>query len=266
MRKIVFLTILVFLSIFSFSPARGGYITIETKTSTTIAGNTMKISVETKNKGNEPAYNVEIISSVQSDTRSSKIKEILNVEETYKSEMDFNLRLDNPGRYAAVIYVNYTDANQYPFSAISCLQFSFGENVSSQVFAKSADVEMNNKGKFLLNIKNLSEKDKEVQIRLIVPKELSPDNSLKKVSLKARSGEEIRFTINNFSALPGSNYQVYSIMEYIESGKHYTSIVPGTIKIEKDEPFYLKYKIVLIIISAILVILFLIFQFKPKSK
>ncbi len=266
MKKNIFLTLFVFLSIFPFSYARGGYITIETKASTAIEGNNLKISVETKNKGNEAAYNIEIISNVQNEPKSGKIKDVLNVDETYKVEMDFNLNLENPGKYPAVVYVNYTDANQYPFSAISCMQFNFGENVSSQIFATSADMQMSNKGTFLLNIKNLSEKEKDVQVRLIVPKELSLLNSPKKVSLKARSEKEITFDINNFSALAGSNYQIYSLLEYVETGKHYTAIVPGMIKIAKKEPFYLKYKTALIIIAVLLIILFLIFQFKPKSK
>jgi len=249
-----------------FNPlANAGFITIETKITTSSENEILKVIAEVKNNGNEPAYNVEIRTDLQTDIKVSKIKDALGVGETYKADFEFNLNFKNPGKYPLVIAVNYTDANQYPFSALSCTQFAYRENTVSQVFAKSMELAMSKKGELILNAKNLAEKDKNLSIRLIIPKEISADALIKKMSIQGRSEKEIGFNLNNFSALPGSNYQIYAILEYEEGNKHYSTVVPGVVKIEREGMFFQKYKTLIIVIVGILVLLFLVYQFMPKK-
>ena len=113
---------------------------------------------------------------------------------------------------------------------------------------------------------NLGNKDKNVSARLVIPKGITAEKSVQSATLEAGSEKEIEFNLKNFAALPGSSYQVFAILEYDESNKHYSTVVPGIIKIAKEESFYQKYKILLIVISVILIISFLIYQFKPKAK
>ncbi|OGL42813.1 MAG: hypothetical protein A2042_02505 [Candidatus Schekmanbacteria bacterium GWA2_38_11] len=257
----------LFFFLLSFTTfASAGYITIETRTTATLTDSTLKVTVDVKNNGNEPAYNVEITANAENNTRSSKVKDILNVSETFKADFDFNLDLKYPGRYPLVIAVNYTDANQYPFSAISCSNFYYKENVIPQVFAKSAELTMSKNGELFLNIKNLTKENINLNIRLIISKELSAEVAAKKITLEGRAEKEVKFAVNNFSALPGSNYQVYAILEYDDSGKHYSTAIPGIVKIEKEGIFFQKYKIFIIIAAGILIALFLIYQFRPKAK
>ena len=113
-----------------------------------------------------------------------------------------------------------------------------------------------------LNIKNLDNIEKKVTAKIIVPKELTIEEE-KQVSLASRDESSLSFSIEDFSARPNSNYAIFAIAEYEKDGKHYSSILPSNILIEKTIGISPK---ILVASLVVLLAIFMIYKLRKKNE
>ena len=245
--------------------AQGSFISINTKTSATFQENTLIVEVSVTNKGDEPAYSVQVGVDANDITALTPVKDVLQINETHTVETTFDMDIQTAGRYPLIVTVDYTDLNQYPFSAISSSYFFYKEDVTPKIHGKMDSLEISKSGKFVLTLKSLLDKDKKIKVKLIVPRELSVLEPVTDIDLYSKSENKIRFDINNFSALAGSNYQVFAVIGYEDNNKRYTVTIPGIVKIMERTDFLKTYKWVFIGIGAALLAIFLGLQFRPKK-
>jgi len=262
MKKLVLcLLVLLFASFASAS-----YITMSTTTSVKAVDNNAEIDISTVNKGDESAHNVQFVAKIGEKIIVSDIKNLLNVNERFEWKHSLEHDFDMPGSYALTLTTNYQDANAYPFSAISMNFVNYQENVVSEVFGTVDSIELGKKSKLKLKIKNNGNTPKDVKVTLHAPKELSIMESELSVSVDAGTQKELTTSIESFSALPGSSYVVFAVMEYDEAGRHYANSASGIIRvIEQKRVFLMPYWL---IISTIVVLtaFFILLQFKGKKK
>lgn len=256
------LIFLIFLLDLGLVPAEASFISLETHTSPTFDGKRFKMTVDVTNNGDEAAYNVQISAEINGRMITTPAKEVLEVKAKHSVEVAADLALEKAGRYPVIVNVDYADANQYPFSAISITHFVYRENLPSQVFGTLQNIEISTKGSLSLSLKNLGDKDKAVTVRLVLPKELSSPGLSKAISLRAKSEEKVRFEAKNFSALAGSTYSIFAIMGYGEGDLHYSASVGGNIKITKEEGFVRSNQRFLIGIAVVLVVVFIYFNLR----
>ncbi|HHT9144156.1 MAG TPA: hypothetical protein ACFYD4_00520, partial [Candidatus Wunengus sp. YC61] len=242
MKVIVFLILGILLSTYGVFTASAGYITIKTETTVAVDDSNLKVKVVVTNEGDESAFNVQININENQRTQSSPIKQMLTVKENFEYEANYRVPQIKHGRYPLIINVDYTDANQYPFSALTGTYYSFGSDTVSKVFGSANDIRLARYTTLPLKLKNIDEESKEVLIRLIVPKESSVQEKVKKVTIQPRSEVNTIFNISNFSALPGSRYQVFFILEYEDENKHYSNIIPCSIHVDASKGFFKRYK------------------------
>jgi len=261
-NRFLLLILLFYLSVLSPTSAKASFITLETKPSSSFDGKRFKMTVAVTNNGDEAAYNLQISAGINNRMVTTPAKESLGVKEKYSVEMATDLTLEKAGRYPVIVNVDYMDANQYPFSAISITHFVYRENLPSQIFGTFRNIEISTKGSLVLSLKNLGEKDKNLSVRLVLPKELSSHDLSRTLSLKAKSEEKASFEVNNFSALPGSAYSIFAVMEYDEGGLHYSNSVAGNIKITKEQGFVRSNQRILVILAIILVTVFIYFNLR----
>jgi hypothetical protein len=236
MRSLFFLSV-IFLLALSPTPVKASFITLETHANPTYDGKRFKMAVDVTNKGDESAYNVQISADINGQMSTTPAKDNLQVKEKHSVEVATDMTLTKAGRYPVIVTVDYTDANQYPFSAISITHFVYRENLPSQVFGTLQNIEISTTGSLTLSLKNLDEKEKNVTVRLVLPKELSSPSLLRTIPLKAKSEEKVSFDVKNFSALPGSTYSIFAIMGYDAGDLHYSASVGGNIKVMQDQGF-----------------------------
>lgn len=241
--------------------AQGSFISMETKTSATFQENTLIVQVSVTNKGDEPAYNVQVGIDANGNVASTPVKDVLQINETHAVETTFDMDIQTVGRYPLIVTVDYADLNQYPFSAISSSYFAYKEDVIAKIHGKIDEVGISKSGELVLTLKNLHDTEKEVKVKLFAPRELSLIEAIKDVKLGSKSEEEITFGIKNFSALAGSSYQVFAVMGYEDNDKHCTVSIPGIVKITERGDFLRTYKWIFVGIGAALLAVFLGLQF-----
>ncbi len=254
--------LLSFLIFFSLS-ASASYISLNTTVTSKVSGNNLRVEISAINKGDEAAHNVQAEVRVGDKKILASKKHELGINQTYKAFADFRLGFKSPGQYPLIVILHYADANQYPFSALTCQTYSYkAEDLPSEIFGSLKSISFWEKGKTKLTLKNMGDSEKVASTYLVVPRELSIERKSYEMVIPPKSKAEKSFMIENFSALGGSSYQVFAISEFEEEGIHQTSIIPGMIKIVERRTFLGIDYVYLIVVLIVLVVLFVVFQLR----
>ncbi len=257
--------VLFFLFLFSV-PAIAGYISLKTSLTVETDRDNLMALISTVNKGDESAFNVQAEIRAGEKKLLAERKSELPVNGLYQIKFKFPLFMKTPGIYPLILFMHYTDTNQYPFSALTCKTFSYrSSDMPPEVFGKVLSTSLWKQGKIKLKLKNMGERELKLSGYLVAPRELSVAGNSQEITLPAKSEKEVSYPVENFSALPASNYQIYAITEYDKEGKHLTVISPGLIKIVEKKSFLgLDFSYLTVILVLLLMVL-LIAQFIKKK-
>lgn len=250
------LVILIFLLLLPIVYA--SYITIQT----TIYSTKDTVNIMAINKGDEPAYNVHPILISPLTSTKAETEQKLDVDEQLKQSFSVDTANLLPGIYPLILNIEYTDANNYPFTAISATTFTYKESTNPGLILSLPSIKLSGSNKLKLSIKSLDEQAKDIKARIVGPKELTIEEP-RQLSLAGRNSATLSFKITDFSARPDSVYAVFAIAEYEKDGKHFTSIMPTTVKITKG----INIPTSLLIASlAILLAVFVVYKLKKKNE
>jgi hypothetical protein len=244
--------------------AIAGVITIETETSVTVTGDLLEVSVTTRNKGDESAYNVQVHLILFGERKSGPVKAQLDKGKQEKTAFENTISGLKKGRYPLVVLVDFYDANQYPFSAVSCPTFFLKEDANADLICFGKDISIEESGRLGFKIRNPGSEPKAIRARLILPKELSTPTSQADLRIDAGKEETINFDIKNFSALSGASYPVFCSFEYDSKDTHFTAIAKSLVTIRKNENWFSSTKGYWIGAAIILGVILVAVQFKRK--
>ena len=230
MRKLVFLFAILMIP----SLVLAGTISLTTSVTTDVltTGNG-EIQVTLTNHGDEAAYNVQL--SLITDYFSSNPVHVgtLEVNRPFDGNISVNANGElKEGNYPVVLMTEYADANGYPFSSVSPITLTYKNPYPSRLSGVFENIELSGKrGKNLvLKLKNMDQVSHDVDVRLILPNELSSDVTQSSVELGSKKEEEVVFKVSNFAGLEGSTYVVLAVIEY-EDDYHYSSLGSGMVRI-----------------------------------
>ncbi|MDD5382694.1 MAG: hypothetical protein PHH60_03455 [Candidatus Margulisbacteria bacterium] len=242
--------------------ASASYITLNNTITAKTDGKVLNVLVTSINRGDESAYNVQAEIRAGGQKLFAEKQQELGVNQIYKGYAGVKLGALKPGQYPLVIVMHYTDANQYPFSALNCQTFAYQTAAPpAEIFGGLQSATFWKEGAMKLSLKNLGAAELLVLTSLVTPRELSVKNEAVKLTLPPKSEKKIVFELANFSALSGSNYQLFAVSEYEKDGIHYTSISPGVIKIVETKTVMGVDQTYIIAGVIVLILVFLVFQF-----
>jgi hypothetical protein len=261
-KKLVFLLIAIFgLATTTFA----SYISLNTSLTSKIEGRNLILMISSINKGDESAFNVQAeLQAAGKNILSKKVAE-LPINGTYATTERFAANYIKPGNYPVALILHYTDANQYPFSALTCQSAVYQKEAVSPLFGVIKAIAFSKEGKLKLTLKNSEEKEIKTIVSVVAPRELTVEDKVKELVLGPKSNRELEFSVTNFSALPGSSYQIYALIESDDAELHYTSIAPGTIKISSESPKTV-ITLAIIVIALLFIIFVLVNYFFQKTK
>jgi hypothetical protein len=242
-----------------------GILTIETETSVTVEGDLLKVSVKATNKGTEPAHNVQVHLIALGEKKSGLVKAQLSKGQSHTVTFEKVLSGSKKGRYPLIVLVDFHDANQYPFSAVSCTTFSFKEDVNPDLICLGNDTSIENNGLLRFRIKNLGLGSRIIQATLVLPKELSTPRPQMDFQIDPRAERTFAFEINNFSALSGASYPVFCLIEYDLEDTHYTAIAKAIVKIAKKENWFKRTRLIWLGAATLLGVILVASQLKRKG-
>lgn len=257
------LLLMFFLQSFSFA----SYISLNTTTTVSFENNMLLVNVRSQNKGDESAHNVQAEFFFMGKRTISEKKQELKVNEKIVYDAPIRTGVLSPGQYPVILILHYTDANQYPFSALSAQTVNINSpSVISDVFGKSHSASFWKEGEFKVDLKNMSDIPIKAKTTLFAPRELDTQNNPQETIINGKAEVSLSYKVRNFSALSGSSYQVVAISEYDSNDAHKTAITPGTVIISETRTIAGIGTNTLMLVLISLAIIFLSLQWLPFFK
>jgi hypothetical protein len=206
--------------------AHASFLTI--KTDVQQSGNVTLVTIT--NAGDEPAYDVQTVLDAFGIETESSLQEILGVNSSFQVLLQMHSADVIPGTYPMIVTTHYSDANKYPFSAVSAVLIGKGDKTRANLALVLPSIELSGEKKLKFEIKNMDDHPKQVNARIIASKELSVTGP-ESIDVPGKSAGSVSFKIKDIAARPGSNYAVFAIAEFEHNGKHYAAIMPTHVKI-----------------------------------
>ncbi|OYT53731.1 MAG: hypothetical protein B6U72_04910 [Candidatus Altiarchaeales archaeon ex4484_2] len=252
-----------------------GHISLNTRytfPSVVTTGN-FTVKVEVTNTGDEAAYDVSLTPLLSEGLESEPLAvgNKIAAGGTFNGELDVNLGGDvTPGEYALAVLTDYKDANGYPFSSISIPpeKLVIRKHSNSLVSATIERIKLpvNGKKNIKLKLRNLEDREHQVSVLLLLPREFDTGSEGETVNLESRGDSEFEFDLMSRGALSGSTYIIYALLEYDEDGIHHTSNAVGVVEVVEEEPGFDVPGYAFIALLFIALALFIGYQFMAGKK
>ena len=245
--------------------AAAGTLTIETMTTARVTNGLLTVDVTVYNTGDADAKDVRIHLFCLDRHQKGRIRPILEPGDSDTVKFQETVSGVQKGRRPLTVQVDFHDARNHPFSAISGRTFSVGKDVEVDLEIVAENITIAERGKLNYKITNTSEESRRIRANLILPRELTTPNPSIDFTLTGGEKKQLPFHIKQFSALKAS-YPVFCYFEFDAGGIHYTSVVKAVVTVIREENWFRRTRRVWIFIGGVLVLLFVVSLFKHPAK
>ncbi|MEW5723052.1 MAG: hypothetical protein AB1896_08100 [Thermodesulfobacteriota bacterium] len=225
----------------------------------------VQIQVTAANKGDQPAYDVTITTSLGRVSRSAPAASRLKPGEEHRALFLFETRPKTPGLYAAVVRVRFQDEAGRLFSALSYAPYNTGGEGEALISAEPAALRLKDRGRLTLNLASREAEARQITVRLLAPAELGPPEATKNLEITPGGRAEVSFDLKNRAALPGAEYPVLAFLEYQAGGRHYLSVTESQVRVAESRPFFKEHRLPLLLSALALVAAALLLELLPPS-
>lgn len=213
-------------------PCRARYITLDVRPSAEFIERFLRVSASITNAGDESAYKVQV--SLEAQGHFIVLPTIDQIGAAEQKTIAATLPVGEvaPGSYTAILRTRYTDFNGYQFSTVTVVPVSKWVSPPSPVSALMTAGEITSSGEIRIRVTNLSRRISPVRVRVVAPDELMVSPPEIRLRLQNEQEEEqVRFTVRNASALPGSVYAVFAVLDTDVQDLHASTTVSARIPI-----------------------------------
>jgi hypothetical protein len=198
------------------SSAAAGTIALSAGIRAQLAGERLAVEVELANAGDQVAEHVQGRIEVAGLLRVGPAHPRLAQDQRLVDRFAFDLAGRSPGDYPIVLQVHYADANAYPFTALATAIFRLGAAPETAVTVRwePSDFELAGVSSTALELANLSGRHQRARIRVVAPRELRVKPERTSLALAARARSRVPVELANLSALAGSRYPLFAVVEW----------------------------------------------------
>jgi len=177
---------------------------------------------------------------------------------TFEEELTIETGTLGPGRWPYQVRVDYADANLYPFQALLVTSLPIENPPTAKLSVSKIESEgIADSGPIDIRLKNLSATERDVGFHVVVPEGLEAPDAAATVHLAGWAEVTSSATILNRTALAGSKYPVFVVVEFDDGGMHQSVIGQGIVEIVAPRNVWETYQTPLIAGAVLLVVLWL---------
>lgn len=212
----------------------------------------LNVQIVVTNIGNEAAHDVQITLKTEKETATLPGRSLLAPNASAEVQSTLSIEETVLGRHPLFVTVGYADTNGYPFSAILCATFFIEKDTSSDIFGMMSTEPLAESGRLYLQLKNVGQEEVGFRTNIFTPREVSVGDYEREMQLSPGRETSFEVPIHNFSALPGSRYPVYAVVEYEKEDIHYTNVISGQVEIIASISFFTRYRSWIVGIAGVL--------------
>lgn len=229
-----------------------------------------ELNVSLRNTGDEPAHDVQLELLLSRGFSAEPVYVgVMTPMKTYHKSFIVDVPESAGGRYPAVLKTHYSDANSYPFSTVtsSIMRIKKTTPVKMRVSSREITLYGDEAVEIPVTVSNRGERLQRARVRIYLPDELRPFETVIEEDIPAGAEEEIMFRLENSGALPPSTYFAIISVEYDDDDGHHTATTSARVDVEagkKNVGAEVAPK-ALMAVFVILVIAFALRQVKAKD-
>ncbi len=214
------------------SHASGELLDISTPAKVSESGK-VEITLTLKNNWRKPLYNVQPVFHFHHSMY--KMPPIMKLEpgEAVTQVTSKHPPVLRVGSYPVMAVVHYRKSaeNENSFSQTHADSFYFREPAESAIEGEIVSEENSDTSLLKILLQNNSPSLKNIRVMLLLPPELLSGSFKGMVGFTMRPGEKKYFEIpvEKHNGKPGRNYPALLMVEYAETLKHYTRVIPGNV-------------------------------------
>ncbi|MEW6260764.1 MAG: hypothetical protein AB1547_12790 [Thermodesulfobacteriota bacterium] len=246
--------------------AFAGTITIETQVEATRTDSGLTTRVVLTNQGDETARSITCEVTFQKKTETLPLIEALPPKAPISLTTTHALIEHKAGQYPLIVWVQFHNTNQYPFTALTALIVNVNADALNDLAIEATDMAIDRKGALPFRVKNLAEEDRTITYWLLVPRELSVSNREGRLSLPKRSEQTVSVQLENFAALYGAAYPVYAFFEYDTPEIHRCQMASATVRIALEPSWFQKTRIYWLVAGILVLAVALSCRFLGRKK
>ncbi|MFP6626493.1 MAG: 6-pyruvoyl-tetrahydropterin synthase-related protein [Deltaproteobacteria bacterium] len=223
----------------AFVPATASAGTISFKITTTVETSAgIKVVLDVTNTGNEAAYSLVPRLVYSSHLLNGARLAKLDPGGSYSWNLTILEETPPPGAYALVVRLGYTDANTYPFEALSAIPFDVGTLRKRPVTGRlqAPTLKGNDKVEAKLSLAVPAGRGEHFAVRLIVPRGLTAKPLRQEFTLGADRHAVLPLSLGNSGLLPNTRVALLALVESRDQGSPQTDVVQGIITIGQPTP------------------------------
>ena len=216
------------------------------------------------NQGEESAKSVYVEALLGERSVSSSKIETLPVSFTNEWSMKLGPPPKPRGVHTIALRVRYTDIYGHPASGLHAVPVYTGDAPAGRpIDSELSSTTIKQSGELKLTLNVHQGFTNEVACRLVLPSEIRCDQPVAR--LRPTAGEKVEhlFEIYNGTALRGSRYRVFVVLDYFLDGLHASTVDAGILEVHPYRKLSSRERNLWIAAIAMLVIAFIAAQFFP---
>lgn len=230
-------------AVFFLENAQAGTIALSTQIEMAMVDSNLLVKISVSNQGDEAAFNVFPELRIGPVTKTfTKLGQIDSSENHYwavrirDSELDFQKN----GSYPVYVLMQYQDANQYRFSMPEMIILNYrSPNVKGTVSGNIGIKMEKGAGEAIVKLTSHAAHSFSGKLTLFLPVELESRPQSMSVALAPSERRKAHvFKVRNLSALEGSQYKMFAVLEFNHGDKHGVIILSDVISIHSDKGRY----------------------------
>jgi len=134
------------------------------------------------------------------------------------------------------VRLQYHDAYMYPYSMVSVASVRIGENlpVNVPLSGEMAAGQVSGEGTLDLQVRNTGVSSLEARLTMVSPAGLLVTGGAGMLNIPAGEEKQISYIIRNNGSLPGSEHNVYALVEYSADGQHDVLVLEESVAVGSD--------------------------------
>ncbi len=228
----------LFLSCMIASQAIASKITFKLETSVTLNEQWVTVNLIVRNIGDEDSLVVHPTLKLGEVSVELEKKPYVAFDGSAQWNHQFQrntLGILEKGNYPLYITIYYHDSNMYQFTVLEIVSVNFNEiETTNSLNGEFKNLNIDQEGLAELSIKSSFSFPVKGNCKLILPQELSAKLGQKEFIIRNTKPESISFKIHNQTALAGSSYRIYAVIETDIEGQHRTFIFPAIANISQS--------------------------------
>lgn len=242
---------------------QAGSITLTSSLTCSVTASQLSAKLIVINEGAETAHKLRAVFQNGDKVWTSDQRDRLEQNQIWRMEYQDGLEKRLFGSYPLVVKILYQDEAGYPLSTVIINPYSYAVTTESSVSGDLKDIKLARKGKCNLRVSNQRSQGLNLRVSFFTSNELTVSSAHKELFLQPSSKKTIRVLLENVTALAGSTYPLWAVMEYDSEDKHFTSLCSSKIHIQDNVSFFKDLKWVFVILFVLLLALFI---WKNKKK